>query len=573
MQIINFLNCFGTDEEFPTVFDTSVSATTTTRCGVYPYRQYRQRESHRGNRFSTVAVRSTGSEGRILKLKQWEDGKLGSGEESAGGRYRDAVATATTTTAAAAAAGKNFADGIKDSGSYGKPEKPKELEKLEKTEKQEKQELSSDKSTSASKASEDESFTPKTPRPKTSLRRAAAASERLLTLTSETHLCTAYSLAETYDLSYCARILLSSGYILDPTNTGLSDEVIHLRPAHENNNDHEAKTGNEADVFIFPSGEIVGWDYPSSGIAKLAGLLKPAAKGESGVMKEVETEHLEFVKDSRVRKSRVAGDVIILGTAPDGEAPNWVIGSGSFSSSSSSSSSFGSSNLNSNTSNTSNLNPMQQTSMSTPIPRPNNEATNTNLTLAKIAFSSGLARSTKLARLERLLDDYLETISTIPLLLSSGSRLPFTRGFILKKTGELLQFRAQLNLYSELTDSLPDLFWDSRHELGLEGYYEAVGRALDVGVRIRILNEKLTYASGIVEVLRERLSEKHSLGLEWMIIVLIAVEVGFELMRIWREYKWENSDEGRYRKWKEMREREEDREWQEWKRGRGKEVM
>lgn len=199
------------------------------------------------------------------------------------------------------------------------------------------------------------------------------------------------------------------------------------------------------------------------------------------------------------------------------------------------------------------------------------EADELNITLAKIAFSSGLARSTKLAVLESLLNEYLETTSTIPLLLSRGSRLPFTRSFILCKTGELLQFRAQLNLYSELTDSLPDLFWDSRHELGLEGYYEAVGRALDVDVRIRQLNEKLDYASGIVEVLRERLSERHSLRLEWIIIALIAVEVGFELMRIWREHQRDGSDEERYRLWRERRQREGDDEWQAWKRAQAAE--
>ena len=74
-----------------------------------------------------------------------------------------------------------------------------------------------------------------------------------------------------------------------------------------------------------------------------------------------------------------------------------------------------------------------------------------------------------------------------------------------------------------LTDCLPDLFWDSRHEQGLEGYYEAVGRALDVDVRIRQLNATLDYASDMVEMLHEHLCERHSVQLE-LIIVLIAVE-------------------------------------------------
>jgi uncharacterized Rmd1/YagE family protein len=156
-------------------------------------------------------------------------------------------------------------------------------------------------------------------------------------------------------------------------------------------------------------------------------------------------------------------------------------------------------------------------------------------TLAKIAFSSGLARSTKLAVLETMLGKYFESTRKIPTLLSRGSRLPFSRSFMLQKTGELLEMRAQLNHYSELTDSLPDLFWDARHELGLEGYYDQVGRALDVGVRIKALNEKMDYAQEIATILRQTMSEKHGVHLEWIIIILIAVEVFFALRKEWKE--------------------------------------
>jgi uncharacterized Rmd1/YagE family protein len=82
---------------------------------------------------------------------------------------------------------------------------------------------------------------------------------------------------------------------------------------------------------------------------------------------------------------------------------------------------------------------------------------------------------------------------------------------------------------------LPDLFWDSRHELGLEGYYDMLGRSLDVGIRIKVLNEKMDYAGEIAAVLRERLSEKHSAMLEWMIIGLICIEVGFGIVHLVRE--------------------------------------
>lgn len=256
------------------------------------------------------------------------------------------------------------------------------------------------------------------------------------------------------------------------------------------------------------------------------------------------------MEDPRIRRSRVGGDVIILGTA---SSTNYVISESTLTTPSSFVSP--SSEIIDGTDP-----PLSAEPTTAPPPNPTDEL---NLTLAKIAFSSGLARSTKLAVLESLLDEYLATTSNIPSLLSRGSRLPFTRSFILRKTGELLQFRAQLNLYSELTDSLPDIFWDSRHDLGLEGYYGAVGRALDVDVRIRQLNEKLDYASGIVEVMREQLSERHSLGLEWMIIILIAVEVGFEIIRIWKAR--DEVELREYERWKQRKEMEADAEYQKWK--------
>lgn len=356
----------------------------------------------------------------------------------------------------------------------------------------------------------------------------------LSSLGQKPRVCTAYCTAEKYHVQRAAALLREAGYTVDPCNTGLADQVIHLRP-------------DEGDIFVFPSGNIVAWSVHSATVEKLARLIADAA--EQPVTKDVETEDLEYADDPRARKSRVAGDVIVLGTAP---SSNHLIADDAAATA---------------------------TAAAAEGSIAGTEDDELNLTLAKIAFSSGLARSTKLAVLESLLDRYLQTTSTIPTQLSSSDRWQwkrgFTRSFVLRKTGELLQFRAQLNLYSELTDSLPDLFWDSRHELGLEGYYEAVGRALDVDVRIRQLNEKLDYASGIVEVLREQLSEKHSLGLEWMIIALIAVEVGFELWRIYKERRKEGSEAVAYKRWKEEQEREQDKEWKEWqewkKRKRNKE--
>lgn len=244
-----------------------------------------------------------------------------------------------------------------------------------------------------------------------------------------------------------------------------------------------ARAGNGGDMFVFPSGTLVTWALPPDAVARQ---LRSAAEDlHPPALREA--EDLDFASDPHREASTLKGDVVVLGTRREHAGDGHRL----------------------------------------------------DTTLAKIAFSSGLARSTKLAVLETALTSYFESTRAIPALLSRGTGVPLSRRFILQKTGELLSLRARLNHYSELTDALPDIFWDSRSELGLEGYYEQVGRALDVNVRIRALNQKMDYAQEIATVLREMSSEQHGTRLEWIIIALIAVEVIFEVRRIVLEWMQE----------------------------------
>lgn len=321
----------------------------------------------------------------------------------------------------------------------------------------------------------------RSPAGKTSLRRVAVEAQRsranairqqdAVSRREGSNRVTALSVADQFDMDGVKRILRSHGFPIDPDETGFESDQVI-----------HTRGVNNGDIFVFPSGSLVAWSLPDDVVHDLATKsLLPAAINPH--VEQLEKEDLEYEEDPKRDNSTIKGDIILLGTNTD--SPQ--------------------------------------------------EVSKVDTTLAKIAFSSGLARSTKLAVLETMLGKYFESTRTIPSLLSRGSRLPFDRRFMLQKTGELLELRAQLNHYSELTDSLPDLFWDSRHELGLEGYYDQVGRALDVGVRIKTLNEKMDYAQEIASIMRQTLSEKHSVHLEWIIIILIAVEVAFALRREWKE--------------------------------------
>lgn len=282
-----------------------------------------------------------------------------------------------------------------------------------------------------------------------------------------------------------------SGTLLYPEEP----EVIHIEmPVAKDVMPFFTSPGSteSGDVFIFPSGTIVSWGVPRSHIDFLSSeVLQPAARKPLG--DGAEDENLEFSEDLNEERSFIKAENIVLGT---------------------------------------------KTPASEVSPEPRGQTTPDakhrpmRVVLAKIAFSSGLARATKLAVLENLVDEYSQSSRAILSILMNGSMRLKSRKWVYEKIGQLLDLRAQLNLYSELADDLPDLFWDTKHELGLESYYDQVGRALDIEIRIKTLNQKMDYAEEIIRNLRDMRSEIHSARLEWIIIGLITFEV---LYALWTE--------------------------------------
>ncbi|KAI0116222.1 hypothetical protein F4776DRAFT_315333 [Hypoxylon sp. NC0597] len=236
---------------------------------------------------------------------------------------------------------------------------------------------------------------------------------------------------------------------------------------------------NNGDIFVFPSGTVVAWSVPTDALMTLATkqLIQAAELPHIDLL---EMEELEFVPDETRDTSYMKGEVVVLGTRAQ-------------------------------------------------------ELENDRLdtTLAKIAFSSGLARSPKLAVLENQAIEYFESSKNNLDFVQGGLEHKLKRSSVLKMTGQLLSLRSQLNHYSDITDQLPDMFWDS--ESNLENYYNQISTVLDIRQRIGILNKKIDYGFENASVLREMVSEKYGHRLEWIIIFLIAIEVLFELRRVYRE--------------------------------------
>lgn len=177
--------------------------------------------------------------------------------------------------------------------------------------------------------------------------------------------------------------------------------------------------------------------------------------------------------------------------------------------------------------------------------------------LEKYTFSNALTSSVKLGIWEALLDKYIDGISFVTTDLKEGRKIRMTRGAVLRKTGELFALRHEINLNSNLLDT-PDFYWerDNLEQLFLNtcSYFNIPRRkrvcfvvftryvffdlAHNIFFEFQIINEKINHCIELTDLVSSNLNDAHHVRLEWMIIVLIMVEVGFETLHyIERSYQ------------------------------------
>ncbi|KAH8304541.1 hypothetical protein KR059_011815 [Drosophila kikkawai] len=146
--------------------------------------------------------------------------------------------------------------------------------------------------------------------------------------------------------------------------------------------------------------------------------------------------------------------------------------------------------------------------------------------LYKYTFSNAMAQSIKLGIWEATLTRYIDSIEHLTEDLKRGRRLRISRATMLRKTGELFALRHVINLSSDLLDT-PDFYWD-REEL--ETLYLQVCSYFSTTRRTKVMNEKINHCVELAELVSHNLNDAHHIRLEWMIIILIMVEVGFEIL-------------------------------------------
>lgn len=279
---------------------------------------------------------------------------------------------------------------------------------------------------------------------------------------------TAYNLSEELKIDNVKKLVENfSDYQLEYVDQDIQEEAVILRRKSSIFESSNHKHLN--DVFLFREGSVVFWGVPYDEQKRFVYRLAPLKVNPlSQDLIQEEKEHLNYSFTSS-DKSRLTRDVVKLA----------------------------------------------------------NEQDLHSRLMDQFAFSHAMAMSCKLGVWECMLDKYIESVDWITESMKNGKKLSLTREQVFRKTGELYELKHVINLSSDLLD-LPDVYWD-RHDQ--EMMYTSLITFLNIKRRTTVMNEKLSHCCELMSLLADHMNDKHHLRLEWMIILLITVEVLFEIAK------------------------------------------
>lgn len=144
-----------------------------------------------------------------------------------------------------------------------------------------------------------------------------------------------------------------------------------------------------------------------------------------------------------------------------------------------------------------------------------------NNPLTRLAISHALAQSLKLSEYELQAQQTIINHSDLPEALAKTGKIALNRKQIAKIRGRLFSAKSDIILHYGLLDT-PEFFWEYPE---YESTYNTAARYLDIHPRLDLLSKKLETIHELFEMLADEQKHQHSAFLEWIIIVLIAIEI------------------------------------------------
>ncbi|CCK72510.1 Rmd1p KNAG_0K01490 [Huiozyma naganishii CBS 8797] len=151
--------------------------------------------------------------------------------------------------------------------------------------------------------------------------------------------------------------------------------------------------------------------------------------------------------------------------------------------------------------------------------------------MVKLSIAHAIAQSVKISFFEELVDNTIEDTQDIPQEIALSGKVSMTKEEIMKSIGELFILRININLHGSVLDS-PEIMWS---EPQLEPIYQATRGYLEINQRVALLNQRLEVISDLLQMLKEQLGHSHEEYLEFIVIILVGVEVVISLVNVFSD--------------------------------------
>ena len=142
--------------------------------------------------------------------------------------------------------------------------------------------------------------------------------------------------------------------------------------------------------------------------------------------------------------------------------------------------------------------------------------------MIKLTISHAIAQSTKLSSFEQQVATQMASTSHIPRRLALTGRLGLGRLEVVRMLGAMYKIRVDVNLSSNVLDT-PNFFWET--EPTLHPLYAAVREYLEIGPRIKVLNERCKVFLDLAEILSDGIADTKMSRLTLVVIGLIGISI------------------------------------------------
>lgn len=148
--------------------------------------------------------------------------------------------------------------------------------------------------------------------------------------------------------------------------------------------------------------------------------------------------------------------------------------------------------------------------------------------MIKLSISHAISQSVKISLFEELVNNTIEDTQDIPQQIAHTGKVSMNKDDIMKSIGELFILRININLHGSVLDS-PEIMWSEPH---LEPIYQATRGYLEINQRVALLNQRLEVISDLLQMLKEQLGHSNEEYLEFIVIILVGVEVLVSVVNI-----------------------------------------